>query len=679
MDERTRPWFLRRVSVEDSPLRLRAGGWFRHRPIMIRFIGLMGIAFGVLYFVARAGTGVGVHPVIFATLYTAELLGFLAFVILVAESWSEPIPRRPLPLSVLVDVVLTIDTDDADAVEPAIVGALSVRGHTLLHLVDEGHHPRVKALAEQYGIEYRVASPGRASAVNAVLPDLEGDLVLLLDAHHIAAPDLLEALSGYFTDPAVVLVHSGRAVRIGDSDTESVVPPFASSETALWDGSAAVMRRTALVDIGGMSSSTATPHLETALLLQRAGGHVRYHHESLVQDAGGSRPENPSPGALRRVTGTRAGWAQRITDAGTLLAALGPLQHLVLFAALALVALPGIEPLTQPGPLIAVLWLLWAGVSWGGVVALERGSRSAHRGLVDLTPAFIATGLPLAMFALVVIVIAVRWIDTAAAAITGAGFLPAIDPATLVIVSVIGLVSLLILLRYAGLLDRGPRQRRLWRFAVDLRGTVADVPARCIDLHQSGASFLLPSSEISVGDRMAIEIECRTVNDEAVIARGHLRVTSVQAASASGSTVRIGGPVEWESPASRRAVIEYCYVTQPYTTRTGQDRQTRLPVELHARIGGLSARCIDMSVSGAAFVVADSVWKLGETVVAEVQLVDGSLAQGFLIVRTIVPLSEGRVRLGGEASWNDTAWLEQYVPVTRDGATPDRETPTTTG
>lgn len=671
VDDRNRPWFLRRVSIEDSPVRIALGAWFRHRPVAIRFVALLTLVIGVLYFVARAGSGIDVHPVYFAALYTAELLGFIAFAILVAELWSEPRVRRPAPLDVLVDVIVTIDTDDVDVVEPAIVGALSLRGRTLLHIVGEGQRPAVRALAEQYGVEYRTSEPGRAAAVNAVLPDLEGDLVLLLDARHVAAPDLLEAVSGYFTDPGTVLVHSGRAVRIGDVETDdSVVPPFATTETALWDGSAALIRRTALLEIGGMASSTSTPHLETALLLQRVGGHVRYHHEALVQGAGVDRPENSSAGVLRRVTSARGGWPQRIADFGTLIAALGPLQHLVLFAALVLVALPGIEPLTQPGALIAVLWVMWAALSWVGAIALGRGSRGVHRGLIDLTPAMIATGVPLTMYGMVIAVILVRVGDSVSTFLGGPSFLPPIDATTLIVLGIIGVAAIYVMLRYVGLLERGPRQRRLWRFAVDLRGSVDGVAARCIDLHQSGASFLLPRGELAIGDRVAIEIECRTVDDVASTARGELRITSVQAASSSGSTVRIGGPVEWDTPASRRIVIEYCYVAQPYTVRTGNERHARLPVELHARVGGLTARCIDMSTEGAAFIVSESVWKVGETVVAEVQLVDGTLAQGFLQVRTIVPQENGRVRLGGLASWNETSWLERYATIKRDGDTP---------
>ncbi len=662
------------MTVGESPLRLSVGSWFRDRPAMIRLAAGLGVLSGAVYLLVRTTTSTGIHPVLFFTLYGAELLGFGAFLVLVAGLWVVDAPAaRRSPLAVPVDIILTVATDDLDHLEPALVGALSVRGLTQVRLCDEGDRVAVRELAERYGVDYFAApEPGKANAINAVLTELTGDLLLVLDAQLVVSPDFLEALSGFFADESVSLVHCSTVRRSGEAGSPETVgfePSTALQrvDSALWDGSAALIRRESLEAIGGMATSTSTSPLETSLLLQRAGGRLQFHPEPLVQYLD-SDPAEPNPVAAS-VPGRRSSTrAQRIADVGVLVAALAPLQRAILLGYLIIVGIFGILPFSGFGPLVLTVWVLWVAFTWIAVVALERGNVGDTRGVVALTPALIATTLPLIVLILGLGVLAVRWVDTLARFLGAPGFLPPLEPITNLCLTIIGVVSLIILIRFLSGRRREPAQRRLWRFTVDLAAQVDDTSARCVDLHQSGASFLLPRASVEPGDGVPVAIEVRALDGTFTTATGRLRVTSVRAATHAGSTVRVGGPIEWDSRESRAAVIEHCFVVEPYDARTrSSERATRLPVDLPARVGGLAARCVDMSHDGAAFVVPESTWRVGETIVAEVRLLDGSLAQGFIDIRSVQPAGDGRVRLGGSASWNDPRWLSGYASVHPDG------------
>ncbi len=53
----------------------------------------------------------------------------------------------------------------------------------------------------------------RAGNINAVLPWVQGDLLLVLDTDHVASPGILEGMTGYFADDRVALSQSAHSFR----------------------------------------------------------------------------------------------------------------------------------------------------------------------------------------------------------------------------------------------------------------------------------------------------------------------------------------------------------------------------------------------------------------------------------------------------------------------------------
>jgi hypothetical protein len=116
--------------------------------------------------------------------------------------------------------------------------------------------------------------------------------------------------------------------------------------------------------------------------------------------------------------------------------------------------------------------------------------------------------------------------------------------------------------------------------------------------------------------------------------------------------------VQWDDVASREAIIEHCYVVQPYGARRAllARRAPRYQVRLRARIDGQRARTIDVSEFGAAFTMHRNSLALSVPVRVSVSLADGRVVTGRFRALNRVPTGRDE-RIGGEMEWVDTDWI----------------------
>ncbi len=118
----------------------------------------------------------------------------------------------------------------------------------------------------------------------------------MLDADHVPMPDALDAMVGYFDDERMALVQSPHDFFNHDSVQHYVVGRHEQSlfyrvvcpgkdrhGAAYWCGSAALIRREALLEIGGVATETIAEDFHTTIRMQRHGWKSRYHDEVLVQ------------------------------------------------------------------------------------------------------------------------------------------------------------------------------------------------------------------------------------------------------------------------------------------------------------------------------------------------------------------------------------------------------------
>ena len=106
----------------------------------------------------------------------------------------------------------------------------------------------------------------------------------MLDADHVPMPDALDAMVGYFDDERMALVQSPHDFFNHDSVQHYVVGRHEQSlfyrvvcpgkdrhGAAYWCGSAALIRRQALLEIGGVATETIAEDFHTTIRMQRHG------------------------------------------------------------------------------------------------------------------------------------------------------------------------------------------------------------------------------------------------------------------------------------------------------------------------------------------------------------------------------------------------------------------------
>lgn len=286
------------------------------------------------YFVWRCTQTLNYHdPVSFVfalLLFVAELHGF---VLLGLSNFTniKPLFRKSAPLPAdeaawpTVDVFIPTYNEDIAIVETTALAALQIdwpKDRLRIYVLDDGgtearlHHadPEIAAVARQrretlgalcrhHGITYLAREKNvhaKAGNLNAGLQCSSGALVLILDADHVPASDILKRTVGAFlTDHRLFLVQTPHffgnpdpveknlrtfSVMPGENEMfyHGVQPGLDNWNAAFFCGSAAVLRRRALEECGGFSGQSITEDAETALTLHAAGYHSAYIDRPMV-------------------------------------------------------------------------------------------------------------------------------------------------------------------------------------------------------------------------------------------------------------------------------------------------------------------------------------------------------------------------------------------------------------
>jgi cellulose synthase (UDP-forming) len=717
------------TSVRKTDLRL--GSWFQSRPQLIKVLAASGAIAGAAYMVFRLFVTLpGSNPVFFWPLFFGEAFGYMTYLILVWDAWEIRPTPRPRPLDVPVDILITSYNEGIDIVEPTIIGALKIRGNTTIWLCDDGHRKEFKQLAKRYKINYQSRETNehaKAGNINAVLPLLTGDLALILDADHVPSPDFLEATSGYFADEKVALVQTAHSFRNHNSvmhDSQGrneqslffdvLLPGRNRVKSVFWCGSAGLLRRKALVEIGGMATYTSTEDFETTLRLREAGYEMRYHNEHIVQ---GLAPDNLEAYIVQRFRwaqgtlasyrkGYRLAWSrklpigERISYFGGFVYYITPLQRAAFTISLWSLLFLGVMPVGYAGTWYLAFWGAWVGFSLLAVAALERGSTQPFEGVrnnmialeafykampslftkkplhfavtpkneVDLGgwPAVKLLRLPLAITIITVVALAYRWSSIASFELWGWSWMPPVSTEALTIATGFAVLESYIVLRLVFKSYRRKQMRQMWRFPVDLTSTANGHPAKTIDMHQAGLGMIIPKKALPKNHApLEVEVSCRTLDGKHKLAKGTLHIKNVGPHSANGTLVRVGGVVAWKNNANRAVAIEQCYVVEPHVARNKfwARRAPRVPVEFAAKLGQAEATCIDVSIGGSAFAIESPRARVGDEIVVTLQLDAKTVVQGLLEVRGISEYTDTLSRVGGIMTWQSEGWLSDYTTL----------------
>ena len=277
------------------------------RLLLIRAVAVAALATTGVYLAWRATSTLNLEawylaiPMLVLEVHAAIGLGLFAF-----SLWD--VDRRPArrALRRLPSIAVVIPTynEGPEILVPTIAAAVAMEPAHETWVLDDGERPEIEELARSLGAHY-VARPthehAKAGNLNHALGIIDAEILAVLDADHVAAPDFLRATLGYFSDPRVALVQTpqdfynvtsfehGSGVAYGEPFHEQTLfyrllqPGKNRWNAAFWCGTNALVRTAALREIGGAATDTITEDIHTTIRFHRRGWKTVYHNEVLAR------------------------------------------------------------------------------------------------------------------------------------------------------------------------------------------------------------------------------------------------------------------------------------------------------------------------------------------------------------------------------------------------------------
>ncbi len=261
-------------------------------------------------------------------LYLAEVYGFFIYLLgMFISLWPLdgrhiPLPADPAELPT-VDILIPTYNEPLDIIRITATAAAQVdypRDKRKVYILDDGsthakrndpehgmaaweRHFALREIAQELGIEYltrETNQQAKAGNINHALNYTHGDLLLILDCDHVPTRDILQNTVGQFlADPKLFLVQTphffinptpveknleGRANPSGESDMfyRRIHSALNFWNASYFCGSAAVLRRKYLEEVGGIRGTTITEDAETAYQLHSRGYNSVYINRPMV-------------------------------------------------------------------------------------------------------------------------------------------------------------------------------------------------------------------------------------------------------------------------------------------------------------------------------------------------------------------------------------------------------------
>ncbi len=620
-----------------------SGFWWR-RPVLVHVVAVAAIVWGSGYLGWRAGwSAAGVPPYLFWPLLVAEIFGVISLAMYAWLAWHsppKPDPASALPANTpIVDVFVTTYDEPIDIVEPTLVGCAAIRGNHVTYLLDDGHRPEMRELAARYGARY-VERPdnshAKAGNINHALTVTDGELILMLDADHVPMPNILEVTMRHFDEPSVALVQTPHEFSNRDSAQHrdsrrheqslfyDVIAPNKERHNAMfWCGSATLIRRQALLDVGGVLTKTVAEDFHTTIAMHAAGWRTHYDGTPVVQ---GRAPHDLAGFLLQRARWARGNlgvfwtrenplWCpgltfrQRLSYLGSLLHYFSGLQRLVLLTVLVTTLVSGRLPMHANLWTLVALWLPWSVLALIATLALGRGTISifdstrfglmtmgvqlrgvlsllwARAGTFKVTPKEGVDEGGVTVLALMPLLVA-GTIAVAGAtiarllAIAGVLDLPSLTGPALVMLLLLAAWELFCLLKVLVPLIGRRQLRQRYRLAVDGmariegRSTILQV----LDISTSGIALVAPV-DVTPGIRMRLLTRLPDASGTVHDVTLPVVVNScrpMQNGSSVAPQFHLGTQFEQLADNDRHWVLEYCAVAHPSRALGGDELDPEL-------------------------------------------------------------------------------------------------------
>ncbi len=284
----------------------------RARQRAVHLSALLALTVSVAYLVWRVGWTLGTWWIAIP-LWLLEAHAVLGLGLYTFSLWDLDSVTPAAPVTVTderVAVLITTFDEPREVLLPTIATAVALAPVHETWVLDDGAREWVRELASTLGARYHARTThenAKAGNLNDALTFVTADLVAVLDADHIATPDFLTHTLGYFTDPRMALVQTPqdfynldsfendrnrswlwrerRAIPFNEQRLfyRAIQPGKNRWGAAFWCGTNAVLRVSALRDVGGVAAQTLTEDIHTSLRLHRRGWRSVYHNEVLAR------------------------------------------------------------------------------------------------------------------------------------------------------------------------------------------------------------------------------------------------------------------------------------------------------------------------------------------------------------------------------------------------------------
>lgn len=613
------------------------GAWWASHQKLLRVLAIVALCWSATYLAWRIGwSWHRSNPVLWACLLLAELYGLWSLATLAWLTWDVTPRNRPHSSpGRSVDVYICTYDEPPAVLEATLAGcALMTYPHTTW-LLDDGARPEIAELALAWNARY-LTRPDKAHAkagnINHALPRTEGEFVLVLDADHVPLPDALDTLVGYFEDPKVALVQTPHDFSNHDSIQHYDLGRHEQSvffsaicvgkdrhNAAFWCGSGALIRREALLSIGGVATDTIAEDFHTTIKLHRRGWRTHYDDRVIAQ---GRAPHDLAAYLLQRDRWARGNLAvfttresplhareltasQRMSYLASLVSYLAGPMRLLMLTILAAVLWTGALPLRVAPLALAGLWAPATLLMVLAGSALCRGQQSSGeathyelctaeifmralhcmvrpgRASFRVTPKEgIDRGGWEAVRQFRVLLVCAALLTTGLllriAEDAGAGILPAMHGFAAWFVPLLGAVELRRVTRTLVLVGR--RRQLRGEYRTQLTAAAVIVPGdhlahgepsllgRMCDITTGGVGFEL-SRPLPIGTVASLTVQLPDVTGEPVATRLEVAVCSCLAHEEDW---RIGAAIVDCEESDRRRVLAYCNVVWPYRRLRGE-------------------------------------------------------------------------------------------------------------
>ncbi|HEX2221857.1 MAG TPA: glycosyltransferase [Candidatus Limnocylindria bacterium] len=402
------------------------------RLALIRLVAVAALLVTVAYLAWRGTSTLNLDawylsvPLLVLEIHAAVGLGLFAY-----SLWD--VDRHPgrgrLDPEPRIAVLIPTFNEGPEILIPTISAAVALEPAHETWVLDDGGRVEIRELAEALGANYVARTDRRhakAGNVNNALSMIDADIIGVLDADHVPLPGFLKNTLGYFADPRVAVVQTpqefynvtsfehGAGEAYGEPFHEQTLfyrllePGKNRWDAAFWCGTNALVRVSALREVGGVATETVTEDIHTTIRLHRRGWKSVYHNEVLARGLAADdaaqyqlqrnrwgtgamqvlRTENPL--FVRGLT-----IRQRLAYAATLLGWFDSWRTLGLLLLPPAVLLTGQIPILADGRVFVTFFAATYALQQGAMYLLGRGAYrpilSVVFELVRMTPNLVAT------------------------------------------------------------------------------------------------------------------------------------------------------------------------------------------------------------------------------------------------------------------------------------------------